>query len=204
MLYELQLHTLEKLVLFSTISRGGERFSKIGAVFHSYGSTVPQLGTNWSGEGQTWKKSLANSRPQQLQGKVSSKSRAAPIYCTLLRMQDESWPLSVSDSDSSTEQGLWHLGISFPGDFEGGGSCHYTYHFSLFFSSFPYVLSLLKLYLQYPACSDLPRKEKATEFSKALLLLSAFKTERGSLEQLTEKNRHYLKITRAGLTGSNL
>lgn len=63
------------------------------------------------------------------------------------------------------------------------------------------ILSLLKLYLKYPAYSDLPRKE-SSEFSKALLLLSAFKTERGSLEQLTEKNRHYLKNPRAGVTGS--
>lgn len=68
---------------------------------------------------------------------------------------------------------------------------------------FLYILSLLILYLEHPAYSDPPRKE-SSEFSKDLLLLSAFKTERGSLEQLTEKNRHYLKIPRAGVEGPNL
>lgn len=68
-------------------------------VFHSYGSTVLQLGIDQGREGQTWKNSSANSRPQQLQGKVSCKCRAAQIYCTLLRMQDESWPLSIPDRE---------------------------------------------------------------------------------------------------------
>lgn len=91
--------------------------------FHSYGPTVLQLGIDWGGEGQAWKKSSADSRPRQLQGKVSSKCRAAPISCGLLRVEDESWPLSVR-------------GISFPADFEGGSGWSYKHHFSLFFSSF--------------------------------------------------------------------
>lgn len=53
-------------------------------VFHSYGSPVLQLGIDQGGERQTWKKSSANSRPQQLQGMIGSKCSAAPIYCTLL------------------------------------------------------------------------------------------------------------------------
>lgn len=67
--------------------------------FHSYGSNVLQLGRDWGREVQTWKKSSANSRSQQLQGNVSSKHRAAPIYCTPLRMPNESWPLSVPDRE---------------------------------------------------------------------------------------------------------
>lgn len=51
----------------------------MGVAFHSYGPTVLQMGTDLAREGTGWKKSSANSRPQRLQGKVSSKHRAAPI-----------------------------------------------------------------------------------------------------------------------------
>lgn len=70
-------------------------------------------------------------------------------------------------------------------------------------SSFPLSLCLepVKIKLAISSMFSSPSEKESAESFKALLL-SAFKTERGSLGQLAEKNRHYLKIPRAGVTGS--
>lgn len=103
LLYELQLHKLEKLALFSTISRGREQFLVSKILRRRHGGGISQLRTNCSPDGyrpsqgrDRMEKVLGQFQAPAPTGKGQQQAQGSSNHCTFLRMQDESW--SVADT----------------------------------------------------------------------------------------------------------